>query len=390
MFLALYHSLRAMGVPVSLMEWLTLLEALSKGLHNQNLGDFYYVARSLLVKDVAHYDSFDQAFAHCFKAAPLPDDDNLRDSIFTWFQEPLSLLRLPGDEVARLKALTLNELLRELEMRLREQERGRQGEQGWGEARGAGRFGVKGSHPSVLSLESGGGAGRAAMPAFDRHYRKLRNDLTLDVRQIGMALKRLRKFRKSGVEEILDLEATIDQTCKNAGEIDLVFARERENQVRLLLVMDTGGSMEPYRSLSERLFSAAHGLNHFKDFRAFYFHNCIYENLYSNLDRYEFVPTTEAIREFGEDYRLIVVGDAAMAPYELMNPHGTIERSRTCTVRGIDWLQQLSEGFPRRAWLNPLSERSWVSMETVPMVGRLFPMFPLTLEGLTRAVRHLL
>jgi uncharacterized protein with von Willebrand factor type A (vWA) domain len=210
------------------------------------------------------------------------------------------------------------------------------------------------------------------------------------VRQIGVALKRLRDLREAGAEEMLDLDATIDKTCKNAGEIDLVFGRERENQVRLLLVMDSGGSMEPYRALSERLFSAAHGLNHFKDFRAFYFHNCVYENLYTNLDTDEFVPMTEVIRECGRTYRLIVVGDAAMAPYELMIPNGTLERYRTSMIKGIDRLRMLADAFPKRAWMNPLQESSWGYYHTVATVGRLFPMHPLTLEGLERGVKGLL
>lgn len=390
MFLALFHSLRALRVPVSLTEWLTLLDGLSKGLHNESLDDFYYLARGLLVKDVAYYDAFDQAFAYCFKDAPLPDDLATKEKILEWLQGPLVRNRLSAEEIARMKSLSLEELLRELENRLREQDEAHHGGKKWIGSGGTSPFGTNGNHPSGISFAAESSGGRAALQAFARRYRNLRSDLTLDVRQIGVALKRLRDLRDSGAEEALDLGATIDKTCKNAGEIDLVFARERENNVRLLLVMDSGGSMEPYRTLSERLFSAANKLNHFKDFRAFYFHNCVYEKLYTNLETDEFVPTAEVLREYGRNYRLIVVGDAAMAPYELFYHSGTLEHVHGDTTKGIDWLRQIAEAFPQRSWMNPLPENSWTHYETVPMVGGLFPMFPLTLEGLARAVRHLL
>ena len=386
MFLALYHSLRALKVPVSLTEWLTLLEGLSKGLHNQSLEDFYYLARSVLVKDVAHYDAFDQAFCHCFKDAPLPDNLATREQILEWLQGPLAPLRLSAEEIARMQALSLDELLRDLAERLREQQGAHHGGSKWIGTGGTSPFGTDGSNPTGISFAAERGEGGAALTAFARKYRNLRNDLTLDVRQMGVALKRLRDLRHCGAEEALDLGATIDKTCRNAGEIDLVFARERENDVRLLLAMDSGGSMDPFRRISERLFSAANKLNHFKDFRAFYFHNCIYEKFYTDLETDEFVPTPEALRNYGRKYRLIVVGDAAMAPYELLYSGAT----PGSTTPGVDWLRQVAEAFPQRAWLNPLPESSWKSYETVQTVAGLFPMFPLTLEGLTRAVRQLL
>lgn len=390
MFLSLYQSLRALKVPVSLTEWLTLLEGLSKGLHNQSLNDFYYLSRSLLVKDVAYYDAFDQAFAYCFKDAPLPENLATKEKILEWLQGPLAALQLSAEEIAKMKALSLDELLRELEKRLQEQDEAHNGGSKWIGTGGKSPFGIGGNHPSGISFAAERGGGRAALQAFARRYRNLRNDLTLDVRQIGVALKRLRDLRDCGAEEALDLEGTIDKTCRNAGEIDLVFARERENNVRVLLVMDSGGSMDPFRNLSERLFSAANKLNHFKDFRAFYFHNCVYDKLYTNMETDEFVPTAEVLLEYGRKYRLIVVGDAAMAPYEMFYHSGSLDHVHASTTTGIDWLRQIAEAFPQRSWMNPLPENSWTHYETVPTVGGLFPMFPLTLEGLTRAVRHLL
>jgi uncharacterized protein with von Willebrand factor type A (vWA) domain len=388
-FLPLFYALRALGVPASPTEWLALMEALGKGLHNESLDDFYHLARSLLVKDVAHYDAFDQAFAHCFRGTELPEDLATREEILRWLKDPLSPLELSAEELARMEALTLDELLRELQYRLRTQDGPHHGGHHWIGTGGTSPFGAYGSHPTGISFAPEGGGGRAVLQAFARRYRNLRRDLVLDTRQIGVALRKLRDLRKEG-EESLDVEATVDTTCRNAGEIELVFGRERENQVRLLLAMDTGGSMEPHRELSERLFSAAHGLNHFKDFRAFYFHNCVYENLYTDLEAGEFVPTAEVAREFGKSYRFVAVGDASMAPYELLIPNGILERGRTTNVKGIDWLRLLAGAFPKRAWLNPLPEPSWRHYDTVETVGGLFPMFPLTLEGLDRAVRHLL
>lgn len=390
MFLALFHALRALGVPVSLTEWLTLLEALAKGLHGQSLQDFYYLARSLLVKDVSQYDAFDQSFAHCFQGAAIPENTATKDDILRWLSDPLSPLRLPPEELERMQSLTLDELLRELEDRLKTQDGAHHGGQHWIGTGGRSPFGSRGSHPTGISFDAEGGGGGAVLKAFERRYRNLRNDVVLDVRQIGVALKKLRDLRQSGAEEVLDLDATIDKTCRQGGEIDLVFARERENQVRLLLLMDTGGSMEPYRQLSERLFSAAHGLNHFKDFRALYFHNCVYDNLYTDVVKGEYVTTDEAIREYGRTYRLVVVGDASMAPYELMIPNGTLERMRTSSVKGIDRLRMLADAFPDRIWLNPIAEPSWGYYDTIGTIAGLFPMFPLTLDGLERGVRKLL
>ncbi|TWJ17775.1 vWA domain-containing protein [Geobacter argillaceus] len=390
MFLALFHSLRALKVPVSLTEWLTLLEGLSKGLHNESLDDFYYLSRSVLVKDVTYYDAFDQAFAYCFKDAPLPENLATKEKILEWLQGQLGPLRLSAEELEKMKSLSLDELLQELEKRLQEQDEAHHGGRKWIGTGGSSPFGANGSHPTGISFANERSSGRAALQAFARRYRNLRSDLTLDVRQISVALKRLRDLRDSGAEETLNLDATIDKTCKNAGEIDLVFGRERENNVRLLLVMDSGGSMEPYRTLSERLFSAANKLNHFKDFRAFYFHNCVYEKLYTDLETDEFVPTAEVLREYGKNYRIIVVGDAAMAPYELFYHSGSLEHFHGNATKGVDWLRQIAEAFPQRAWMNPLPENTWTHYETVPTIGGLFPMFPLTIEGLGRAVRHLL
>jgi hypothetical protein len=281
-------------------------------------------------------------------------------------------------------------LLAQLAERLREQKTAHEGGQKWVGSGGTSAFGSYGSHPSGISFAAESGGGNALMTAFPRRYRNLRSDLTLDIRQISVALKRLRKLRDPGADEVLDLDATIDKTGRNAGEIELVFSPERRNQVRLLLVMDTGGSMDPYRRLSERLFSAANKLNHFKDFRAFYFHNCIYDKLYTDFETNSFVTTAELMREYGKRYRLILVGDAAMSPHELFSNAGNLQDQKEHATQGIDWLRQVATAFPQRAWLNPLSEKVWGHYETVGLIKGLFPMFPLTVEGLGLAVRQLL
>jgi uncharacterized protein with von Willebrand factor type A (vWA) domain len=390
MFLPLYHSLRSLQVPVSLTEWLTLMQGLAKGLHYQSLEDFYFLARSLLVKDVAYYDAFDQAFRHCFKAGPLPDLGATKEQILAWLESPAAPLQLSDQDLDGMRALSLDELLAQLAERLREQKTAHEEGQKWVGSGGTSAFGSYGSHPSGISFAAESGGGNALMTAFPRRYRNLRRDLTLDIRQISVALKRLRKLRDAGADEVLDLDATIDKTCRNAGEIELVFAPERRNQVRLLLVMDTGGSMEPYRRLSERLFSAANKLNHFKDFRAFYFHNCIYDKLYTDFETNNFVTTAELMREYGKRYRLILVGDAAMSPHELFSNAGNLQDQKEHATQGIDWLRQVATAFPQRAWLNPLSEKVWGHYETVGLIKGLFPMFPLTVKGLGLAVRQLL
>ena len=388
-FLPFFYTLRSEGVPVSPTEWLALLDALGKGLHRESLDGFYHLARSLLVKDVAHYDAFDQAFARCFQGASAPGGPEVRDEILEWLADPLSRLVLTPEELARLRSLSLEELLRELEERLRTQDGPHHGGHHWIGTGGTSPFGQRGSHPTGVSFaDQEEGRGGAVLQARGRRYRNLRNDIALDIRQIGLALKRLRDLRRTGAE-VLDLEATIDKTCRDGGEIDLVFSRERENQVRLVLAIDTGGSMEPHRVLCEQLFSAARGLRYFKDFRHFYFHNCIYENLYTDLDGEKFTPTAEVIRQCEGTHRLVVVGDAAMAPFELLAPNGFLERYRTSSRKGIDWLKALREAFPKRVWLNPTGEDSWGQNKTVDAIGRIFPMFPLTLNGLERAVKTL-
>lgn len=391
MFLQLFYTLRSLDVMVSPTEWMTLMEAVGKGLHNDSLDDFYFLSRSLLVKDVAKYDAFDQAFSHVFKNGPVPDSIATKEQILDWLEAARDQLYVSPEDLERMKHLSLEELLKELEDRLQTQKEAHHGGQHWIGSGGTSPFGMKGAHPTGISFSPVRGGGGAMLQAFERKYKNLRNDLTIDVRQMSVALKRLRVLRQNPKEEMLDLDLTIDKTCKNGGEIDLVFGAERENQVRLILAMDTGGSMEPYRRISETLFSAANGINHFKEFSAYYFHNCVYDNLYEDIETYKYKTVDDLIKNSkGEGYRLILMGDASMAPYELMIPNGTLERKRSSDVKGIDRLRMLKRAFPKSVWLNPVDEDGWHYYQTVGMVREVFPMFPLTVAGIERAVKELL
>ena len=208
------------------------------------------------------------------------------------------------------------------------------------------------------------------------------------MRQIKVALKRLRQFAREGPEDELDLDATIDKTCKNAGEIDLVFARERRNTVKVLLMMDSGGSMTPWASLVNRLFSAAHQMSHFRDFKAYYFHNCIYQDIFTDIYTSDSEPTENLIKNLSPDYKVILVGDGYMAPSELFSVGGAIDYYYHNDKPGIVWLQRIADHFRHCVWLNPMPERAWFH-NTISQVARVFPMFPLTLDGLEDAVQKL-
>jgi uncharacterized protein with von Willebrand factor type A (vWA) domain len=228
--------------------------------------------------------------------------------------------------------------------------------------------------------------------AEERQYRDYRTDETLDLRGTKVALKRLRQLTRQGRPDQLDLEETVDETCRNAGEIELVFRPERKNNVRLLLLMDVGGSMDPYYRPVSRLLTALHETRGLRDFRAYYFHNCIYENVYSDarLLRQSAVPTGDLFRQLDERWKVVLVGDAAMHPHELMSPFGNIDPRREVETTGIHWLQRVADHFDRCVWLNPDPEKSWQHTRTTKVVGSVFPMFHLSVDGLERAVAALI
>jgi uncharacterized protein with von Willebrand factor type A (vWA) domain len=387
MFLDLFYTLRQLKVPVSVTEWMTLMEALSKGHAQSSLTSFYYLARAILIKSETFYDQYDQAFGHVFKNAELPAD--IRDEIMQWLEDPLNALQLPPEELEKLKRWDLDELRKELEKRLQEQTERHDGGGKWIGTGGTSPFGHSGSHPAGVRIGGQGGGGHAIQIASKRLFRNYRTDVTLDVRQVKVALKKLRQFAKEGPEDELDIEATIDKTCREAGEIELVFARARKNNVKVLLMMDSGGSMTPYARLVDRLFSAAHQMAHFRDFKAYYFHNCVYQDIYKDIYTSEAEPTASLLKNLDGDYKVILVGDAYMAPSELYSVGGAIDYFYHNETAGLEWLRRIKDHFRYCVWLNPLPERAWIH-PTIRTISQTFPMFPLTLDGLEDAVRALM
>jgi uncharacterized protein with von Willebrand factor type A (vWA) domain len=385
MFTDFFYILRNRKVPVSITEWMTLMEALAKG-YITNLDEFYFLARAILVKSEAYYDHYDVAFQEYFKGIEAPPE--ISEDIWDWLRDSLDRMAFAEQEQALFEGMDFDELLKELEKRLKEQTEQHDGGGHWIGRGGTSPFGHSGYHPAGIRI-GGQSRGRHAIQiAQERRFRNYRNDLTLDVRQVKLALKGLRQLSRIGPEDELDLDETIEATAKNAGDIELIWQRSRKNAVKVLLLMDVGGSMEPFALLCSQLFSAAHSSSHFKDFQYYYFHNCIYDNLYQDIERQEAISTDHLLRTLEPNYKLLLVGDARMGPWELMERYGAINYYERNELPGIVWLKRISEHFTHRAWLNPDEPRFWVH-PTVQVIGKLFPMFPLTLEGLGQAVRKL-
>jgi len=385
MFTDFFYLLRKRKVPVSITEWMTLMESLAKG-YITNLDEFYFLARAILVKSEAYYDHYDVAFQEYFTGIETPAE--ILEQILEWLKDPLNRMTLTEEELALFDSLDFDELLKELEKRLKEQTEQHDGGGYWIGRGGTSPFGHSGYHPAGIRI-GGESRGRHAIQiAGERRFRNYRNDLTLDVRQVKIALKGLRQLSRIGPEDELDLEETIEATAKNAGEIDLIWRRSRKNAVKVLLLMDVGGSMEPFALLCSQLFSAAHSSTHFKDFRYYYFHNCIYDNLYQDIERQEAISIDHLLRTLEPDYKLLLVGDARMGSWELMERYGAINYYERNETPGIVWLRRIAEHFTHCVWLNPDDPRFWIH-PTIQVIGKLFPMFPLTLDGLGQAVKRL-
>lgn len=387
-FLDFLYKLRAKGIRVAPQEWFTFLEGLERGLARSSLTGLYYLARATLVKSEAFFDQYDLAFAEYFRGlAPPP---GIADAIEKWLAEGLAAELPLSDLLAELPPLDLEELLRRFEEKLREQKEQHDGGSEFIGTQGLAPFGEKGANPAGVRVGAHGGARSAVKIAESREFRDYRSDRTLDVRQVRVALRRLRDLVREGAEDELDLDETVERTGKNAGEIDLAWRRPRKNRVRLLLVMDTGGSMEPYAQLVERLFSAASQERHWKSFEHYYFHNCVYSYVYRDGALRDRVPTERLISQYEGDWKLVFVGDACMGMSELLARGGSIDWSYPDRghAPGIEWLRRLSVHFRRAVWLNPMTRGAW-DHPSVRAIGVLYPMFELTLDGLDRAVKSL-
>jgi len=388
-FLELFYGLRGAGVPVGMQEWLTLVEALEKGLHGSNLLRFYHLARACLVKSEAYYDAFDRVFARVFHGVEGSLD--IEEQVLEWLRDPRNFQQLTPEQLAELERLSHDELMRRLMQTLAEQDERHDGGGRWVGTGGRSPYGHGGQHPTGIRV-GGPGRNRSAMKvAEERHFADYRTDVALDVRHMRMALKKLRRLTRIGPSTELDVDETIDETCRNAGEIEFVFRPPRRNNLRLLLMMDVGGTMDPYYEPVSALLTALVGEHSLREMRAVYFHNCVYDVVYSSasMRRSEEMPTADLLRRLDERWKLLIVGDAAMHPAELLEPYGNIDPRRVAATPGVDWLRRLLDHFDRAAWLNPDPPKIWDHSHTVRIVRRMFPMYPLSVEGVAEAVNAL-
>jgi uncharacterized protein with von Willebrand factor type A (vWA) domain len=390
MLIRFFTDLRAGGVPVTLPEFLSLLEALEARLAGLSPEDFYYLARLALVKDERHFDRFDRVFAEHFEGAQKLFGQLMAELAAEWLQQLTERL-LTEDEKRRVESLGgWEKLLETLQQRLREQQERHEGGSKWIGTAGTSPFGNQGFNPEGVRIGQAASRHRRAVKVWDaRDYRNFDAGVELGTRNLKMALRRLRRFAREGAPEELDLDGTIDATARNAGLLDLRLVPERRNAVKLLLLLDVGGSMDPHVKLCEELFSAARA--EFKHLEYFYFHNFPYERLWKD-NRRRFSVTTDTLamlRTYNPDYRVVCIGDATMSPYEIEQPGGSVEHWNE--ESGRVWMTRIAAHFPRLVWLNPEPEDRWTWNPSVQITREIVGgrMFPLTLEGLDRAVREL-
>lgn len=388
MLIDLFLHLRDRGLPVSTREFLTLLEAMQAGLSNYSIDDFHVLARTCLVKDEKHYDKFDLAFGEYFKGiTALP---GLADAIPEDWLKYISSRYLSEEARAALERMGLDKLLEEFRKRLEEQKGRHQGGNKWIGTGGASPFGHSGYHPEGIRIGGESAGHRTAIKVWEqREFRNLDDTLELGTRNIKVALKTLRKFARSGAADELDLEGTIASTARNAGWLDLQMRPERRNAIKVLLFLDVGGSMDDHILQCEELFSAAR--QEFKHLESFYFHNCIYDHVWrdNRRRRTEAIPLYDVMHKYGNDYKLIIVGDASMAPSEILHPNGSVEYNNA--ESGHTWMQRLLATYPHAVWLNPEAAHMWQYTRSIGLIRELMQgrMYALTLDGLASAMQEL-
>jgi uncharacterized protein with von Willebrand factor type A (vWA) domain len=390
MLFGFFLTLRAAGLKPGLGEFLALIESLQKHVVIFSIDDFYILARTVLVKDEAHYDRYDRAFAAYFKGI---------EQVFASFDQviPEEWLRLEAmkllseEEKAKIESLGgFDKLMETLKQRLEEQKERHQGGNKWIGTGGTSPFGNSGFNPEGVRI-GGEGGGKKAMKIWEkREFRNLDDDIEIGTRNIKVALRKLRRFAREGAPDQLDLDGTIESTARNAGWLDLKMQPERHNAVKLLLFLDVGGSMDPYVKVCEELFSACK--TEFKHLEHFYFHNFIYESVWKDNRRRnsERIPTFDLLHKFTPDYKVIFVGDATMSPYEILQPGGSIEHWNE--EAGAVWFKRLTDAYPRTIWLNPEAQDRWQYTSSIKTTLDLLDgerMFPLTLDGLSRGIRRL-
>jgi len=390
MFTRFFMSLRDAQVPVSLTEYLMLLEAVQKGAASGSVDDFYYLSRAALVKDERHLDRFDRVFGHVFQGLEALDDLFGTEIPADWLKS-LAQLTLSPEEMARIEAMGgLDKLLETFKERLEEQKGRHRGGSKWIGTGGTSPFGADGYNPEGIRIGQDGNRNFRAVKVWDkREFRNLDDQVEIGTRNIKVALRKLRKLARQGRPDELDLDGTIRQTAKNGGWLDLQMRPERRNLVNVILFFDVGGSMDPYVKVCEELFSAAR--SEFKHLEYFYFHNCPYERLWKDNRRrhVERIDTWEVLRTYGEDYKAVFIGDASMSPYEIAMAGGSVEHMND--EAGGVWMKRITSHFHRSVWLNPVQERFWKYTQSIDMLKELMEerMFPLTIDGLDRAIRDL-
>ena len=390
MFLTFFTELKGAGVPVSLKEYLTLIEALNAELAQYSTEQFYYLARAALVKDERNLDRFDRVFGHVFRGLATPADALLAEIPEEWLKK-LAEKHLSEEEKNLVKALGgLDKILEELKKRLAEQKARHQGGSKWVGTAGTSPFGAHGYNPAGVRIGQEKNRNNSAVKVWDRReFKDLDDTVELGTRNIKVALRRLRRFAREGAAEELDLPDTIRSTARQ-GWLDVKLVPERRNTVKVLIFLDVGGSMDPHVRVCEELFSAARA--EFKHLEYFYFHNCVYEGVWKNNRRRnaERLDTWKLLHTYPHDYKVVFVGDASMSPFELTHEGGSVEHWNE--EPGIAWLQRIAATYPKAVWLNPSQEKYWSYSPSIGLVARTFEgrMFPLTLAGIDRAMRELM
>ncbi|MFN2287681.1 MAG: VWA domain-containing protein [Chromatocurvus sp.] len=389
MLVNFFHGLRDAGIPVTTRELLDLIEGLKQHIVIGSIDDFYLFSRTCLVKDEKYYDRFDKAFGAHFRdlealddviEALIPDD---------WLRSEF-LKNLSEEEKAKIESLGgLEKLIEEFKKRLEEQEKRHEGGSKWIGTGGTSPFGQQGYHPEGIRVGPNGGNRRAVKVWDRREFRNLDDSVEIGTRNIKMALRRLRKFARTGSADELDLDDTIHSTARNAGLLDIKMVPERHNAVKVLLFFDVGGSMDPHVRVCEELFSAAR--TEFKHMESFYFHNFLYESVWrNNVRRHnERTPVMDVLHKYGHDYKVIIVGDAAMSPYEIVQPGGSVEHWND--EAGEAWLRRLRRTYEKTIWINPVPSDEWEFTQSISMTYQLMEghMYPLTLKGLEDAMAYL-
>lgn len=395
MFTDFLYILRGHGMKTTFNEWNSLMDALEMNLNEASLTEFYYMARAVLVKKESDYDRFDQAFLEYFKNVKTLEE--LPQELLDWLAKAHEQTPYDKAEVdARFEGLSLEDIRKMMEERLKEQHEAHHGGNKWIGTGGTSAFGHSGYSPRGIRV-GGPGKNRSALQvAEERNYRDFRDDSVLQIRQFQVALKKLRLLscREDGPKTELNVEKTIEKTCDQGGRLEIIMERPRKNQTKLLILMDSGGSMWAYAELCNRLFQAVNQASHFKDLKVYYFHNCFYEYLFTtpSCSWRDKVSTEWVFNNLKEEYKVILVGDGAMAPSELLYRGGSLDYFHSNENSGLQWLERLKKRFPSSIWLNPIRKETWdytYGAYTIGMIREIFPMFPLSAAGLEEGVKAL-